>query len=68
MVSAALVAVTVHEPTDVADSVEPDTEHPAVPELVTAYVTAPEPEPPDVVNVNVEPYVIDVDDEILRVD
>ena len=63
-----MVAVTVHEPADVADIVEPDTEHPAVPELVTAYVTAPEPEPPDVVNVNVEPYVIDVVDEILRVD
>ena len=63
-----MVAVTVHEPADVADIVEPDTEHPAVPELVTAYVTAPEPEPPDVVNAKVEPYVIDVVDEILRVD
>ena len=62
--SAAFVAVTVHEPADVADSVEPDTEHPAVPELVTEYVTAPEPEPPDVVNAKVEPYVADVDETV----
>ena len=64
--SAAFVAVTVHEPADVADSVEPDTEQPAVPELVTAYESAPEPEPPEAVKANVAPNVTDVDDVILR--
>ena len=60
--SAALVAVTVHEPADVADNVEPDTEHPAVPAVVTAYDTAPVPEPPDVDNDRPDPNVPDVDD------
>ena len=60
--SAAFVAVTVHEPADVADNVEPDTEHPAVPADVTAYDTAPEPEPPDVDNDRSNPNVPDVDD------
>lgn len=59
--SAAFVAVTVHEPADVADNAEPDTEHPAVPALVTAYETAPEPEPPELVNDNCEPYVTEVE-------
>jgi hypothetical protein len=34
--SAAFVAVTVHEPAEVADNVEPSTEQPAVPAVVTA--------------------------------
>jgi hypothetical protein len=34
--SAAFVAVTVHKPADVADNVEPSTEQPAVPAVVTA--------------------------------
>ena len=55
--SAALVAVTAHvEPaTPVTDNVEPEIEQPAVPAVVTAYVTAPLPEPPDVESVNVSP-------------
>ena len=44
----ALVAVTVQvEPTPpVAVNVSDEMEHPAVPALVTAYVTSPVPEPP----------------------
>lgn len=59
-----MVAVTVQEPAEVADNVEPDTEHPAVPVVVTAYETAPVPEPPEVVSANVEPYVTDVDETV----
>ena len=39
----------VQVPAEVDDKVEPDTEHPAVPAVVTAYVTAPVPLPPLVV-------------------
>jgi hypothetical protein len=53
----ALVAVTVQVPADVNDSVEPETEQPAVPAVVTANVTAPDPLPPLVVNASVEPVV-----------
>ncbi len=44
--SAALVAVTPQVPADVYERVEPTTEHPAVPTVVTVYETAPVPEPP----------------------
>ena len=54
--SAAFVAVTVHVPAEVALSVNPLTEHPAVP-TVRVYVTAPPPEPPLVCRVIVEPNV-----------
>jgi hypothetical protein len=47
----AFVAVTVHVPGEVAfNVVPPEIEQPADPALVTANVTAPEPEPPDDVN------------------
>ena len=58
--SAALVAVTEHVPCEVYDSVDPVTEQPAVPADVTAYVTAPDPEPPLVASATVEPIVPDV--------
>jgi hypothetical protein len=49
--SAAFVAVILHVPVEVVVNVEPLTEQPdAVPVPVTAYETAPEPEPPDVDN------------------
>ena len=52
------MAVTVHVPGDVAFNVlPPEMEHPAVPALVTAKVTAPVPEPPDDVSEIEEPYV-----------
>ena len=67
--SAAFVAVTAHvEPaTPVNVSVVPEIEQPAVPAVVTAYVTAPLPEPPDVVNVNVLPNVVEEADDIVSV-
>ena len=67
--SAAFVAVTAHvEPaTPVKESVEPEIEQPAVPAVVTAYVTAPVPEPPEVVNVNVLPNVTDDAEDIVNV-
>jgi len=55
---AAFVAVTVHVPGDVALNVVPlMIEQPAVPVVVTAYVTAPLPEPPEVARVRSVPYV-----------
>lgn len=58
----AFVAVTVHVPGEVAFNTLPlEMEHPAVPAEVTAKVTAPVPEPPDVVSVRAEPYVLLVD-------
>ncbi|WP_371079282.1 hypothetical protein, partial [Salmonella enterica] len=48
-------------------SVEPEIEQPAVPAVVTAYVTAPSPEPPDVVSVRVLPNVMVEADDIDRV-
>jgi hypothetical protein len=53
----ALVAVTSQVPAEVNDKVEPETEQPAVPAVVTAKVTAPDPLPPLVVNASVEPLV-----------
>jgi hypothetical protein len=44
--SAAFVAVTPQVPTDVYERVAPVIEQPAVPAVVTAYVTAPVPVPP----------------------
>ena len=56
--SCALVTVTVHEvplPPVVFRVVPPLMLHPAVPADVTAYVTAPSPEPPDDVSVSGTP-------------
>jgi hypothetical protein len=53
--SAALVAVTVHEPAEVNERVLPETEQPAVPAETSEKVTAPEPEPPVVVRARLEP-------------
>ena len=67
--SAAFVAVTAHvEPaTPVNVRVVPEIEQPAVPAVVTAYVTAPLPEPPEVVKVNVLPNVTEDADDIVSV-
>ncbi|MFM7964112.1 MAG: hypothetical protein ACKPBF_09145 [Actinomycetota bacterium] len=54
------MAVTVQEPADETDNVEPDTEHPAVPAVVTAKVTAPVPVPPEVAKLSVLPKSTDV--------
>ena len=43
--------------TPVNDNVEPEIEQPAVPSVLTANVTAPLPEPPEVESVNVSPNV-----------
>ena len=62
MVLVAFVAVTVHVPGVFAfNTFPPEMEHPAVPAEVTAKVTAPVPEPPDVVSVSAVPYVLLVD-------
>lgn len=62
MVLVAFVAVTVHVPGVLAFSTLPlEMEHPAEPAEVTANVTAPVPDPPEVVSVRVEPYVLLVD-------
>ena len=51
-----------HVPIDVAFNVVPPViEQPAVPVVVTAYVTAPLPEPPEVARVISVPYVPLVD-------
>jgi hypothetical protein len=61
----AFVAVTVHVPGEVAfNVVPPEMEHPAVPALVTANVTAPVPEPPEDVNDIEEPYGPLVEDTV----
>jgi len=47
----------------VTESVVPEIEQPAAPAVVTAYVTTPVPDPPEVDNVNVPPKVtVDADD------
>jgi len=47
----------------VSDRVVPEIEQPAVPAVVTAYVTTPVPDPPEVDNVRVFPKVtVDADD------
>ena len=54
-----------HVPGEVAfNVVPPEIEQPADPALVTAKVTAPDPEPPDVVNEIEEPYVPLVEDTV----
>jgi len=63
--SVAFVAVTAHvvPALPVTDNVVPEIEQPAVPAVVTAYVTAPPPDPPEVDNVSVPPKVtVDADD------
>ena len=60
VLSAAFVAVTVHVPCDVYESVDPATEQPAVPAVVTANVTAPVPDPPVVVSESVEPTLAEM--------
>ena len=64
--SAGLVAVTAHvEPAlPVTDNVVPEIEQPAVPAVVTAYVTTPPPEPPEVDNVRVFPKVTEDAEDI----
>ncbi len=58
----AFVAVTVHVPGVFAFNTLPlEMEHPADPAEVTAKVTAPVPEPPEVVSVRAVPYVLLVD-------
>ena len=65
MLLVAFVAVTVHEPGEVAFNTLPLViEQPADPTDVTAKVTAPEPEPPEVVRVRAEPYVPLVEDTV----
>ena len=67
--SAAFVAVTAHvaPALPVSDKVVPEIEQPAVPAVVTAYVTAPAPEPPEVDNVNVLPKVTEDAEDIVKV-
>ena len=45
----------------------PEIEQPAVPAVVTAYVTTPVPDPPEVDNVNVLPKVTVDADDIVKV-
>jgi hypothetical protein len=52
LVSAALVAVTLHVPAEDTDREEALTRHPDAVPLVAAKLTAPVPEPPLVVKVN----------------
>ena len=59
--SSALVARTVHVPPLVKLSVDPVTEHPAVPAETSANVTAPVPCPPDVVSVSGVPKFAEVE-------
>ena len=59
MVLVAFVAVTVHVPGVLAFKTLPlEIEHPAEPDEVTANVNAPLPDPPEVVSVRAEPYVL----------
>jgi hypothetical protein len=52
----------------VTDNVVPEIEQPAVPAVVTAYVTAPPPEPPLAVSAKVPPKVtVDADDMVSAV-
>ena len=61
----AFVAVTVQVPGVFAFNTLPlEIEHPAVPAEVTAKVTAPVPDPPDVVNVMEDPYVPLLEDTV----
>ena len=67
--SAAFVAVTAHvvPASPETDRVVPEMEQPAVPVVVTAYVTAPVPEPPEVERVRVLPNATVEADDIERV-
>lgn len=60
VLSEALVADTVHEPTDDVESTAPESEQPAEPADVNEYVTDPVPEPPDVLNVRLVPNIVAV--------